>query len=155
MRGQQREQVLGPTGLLSVPAVSELLSTSAGANAVDGGHSWVDKPQLLLFVDAELVPTALAPGQWPEAPAGLGTGWQQEANAAGDEQVPDAVDVEVVLLCLHEGIEQHGSCRNQRSRAQVESPALPGWWVTVAATDSTSCLQWGKAGSWKRQSWQG
>lgn len=134
----------GPTGLLSMPEESGLPSASAGTNAVDGGHGWVNEPQFLLFIDAELVPTALAPGQRPQAPAGLGTGWQQEADAAGDEQVPDAVDVEVVLLCLHEGIEQHGSCRDQCPRAQVESPALPGRWVAVAAPDGASCLWWGK-----------
>lgn len=127
-----------------MPQESGLPSASAGTNAVDGGYGRVDESQLLLFVDAELVPTALAPGQRPQAPAGLGTGWQQEADTASDEQVPDAVDVEVVLLCLHEGVEQHGSRRNQRSWAQVESPALPGRWVAVAAPDGASCLWWGK-----------
>lgn len=120
----------------------ELVSASAGTNTVDGGHSGVDKPQLLLLIDAELVPTSLAPRQWPQAPAGLGTGRQQEADAAGNEQVPDAVYVEVVLLCLHEGVEQHGRRCNQRSWAQVESPALPGRWIAVAATDGASRLWW-------------
>ena len=134
-----------PGGVLLFPVSPSLpessaLVASAGANAVDGGHRWINKPQLLLFVDAELVPTALTAGQRPQAPAGLGTGWQQEAHAAGDEQVPDTVDVEVVLLRLHEGIEQHSSHRNQRTWAQVERPELPGGWVAVAATDGASRL---------------
>jgi len=143
---RQRQRVRGPADLLSMLEESELPLASAGTNAVDGGHGWVDKPQLLLFIDAELVPAALAPGQRPQAPAGLGAGRQQEADAAGDEQVPDAVDVEVVLLRLHEGVEQHSGCRDQRSRAQVERPALPRRWVAVAAPDGASRLRWGKRG---------
>lgn len=146
MGGQQREQVPGPVELLSVSEESMLLSASTGTNAVDGGHSWVNKPQLFLFIDAELVPTALAPGQQPQAPTGLGTGWQQEADAASYEQMPDTMDVEVVLLRLHKGVEQHSSRCNQRTRAQVKSPALPGRWVAVAALDGASCLQWEKRG---------
>lgn len=62
MGGQQREWVPSPTELLSMTEESELASASAGTNAVDGGHSGVDEPQLLLLIDAELVPTSLAPG---------------------------------------------------------------------------------------------
>lgn len=70
MGGQQRERVPSPMGLLSMPEESELASASAGTNTVDGGHGRVDKPQLLLLINTELVPASLAPGQRPQAQIG-------------------------------------------------------------------------------------
>lgn len=83
-------------------------ASSAGADAVNGDDGRVDEAHLLVFVDTELVSASTLAPHWRHLGVRLGTGWQQEAHAAGDQHVPNAVDVEVVLFGLHEGIERHG-----------------------------------------------
>lgn len=61
-----------------------------------------------MLVDAQLVPATTLTPHRRYLGVRLGSGRQQEAHAAGDQHVPDAVDVEVVLFSLHEGIEGHG-----------------------------------------------
>lgn len=85
-----------------IPKVS-----SAGADAVDGDDGRVDEAHLFVLVDAELVSASTLAPHWRHLGVRLGTRRQQEAHAASDQHVPDAVDVEVVLFCLHEGIERH------------------------------------------------
>lgn len=82
--------------------------SSAGANAIDGDDGWVDEAHLLMLVDTELISASTLPPHGRHLGVWLGTGWQQEAHTAGDQHVPDAVDVEVILFSLHEGIECHG-----------------------------------------------
>lgn len=82
--------------------------SSAGADAVDGDDGRVDKAHLLVFVDTQLVAAAPLAPQRRHLGIRLGPRRQQEAYAAGDQHVPDAVDVEIVLLRLHKSVERDG-----------------------------------------------
>lgn len=119
---------------------------SAGTDAADSGPSWAHKAQLLLFIDAQLVTTAPGPGSGRDPVVSLGTRRQQEAHTASNEHVPDAVNVEVVVPSLHEGVQQDGTAGNQAAWAQVEEPAAPCRRVTVPAPDAANCL-------WEAEKW--
>lgn len=54
--------------------------------------------------------------------------------------MPDAVDVEVVLLRLHEGVEGHGRRGDHSAWKEEEHPALPGGWVATPPTDGAHRL---------------
>lgn len=110
-------------------------ASSAGTNAVDGDDGRVHQAQLLVLVDAELIAAAAPALQRRHLGVGLGPGRQQEAHAPGDQHVPNAVDVEVVLLRLHEGVEGHGRRGDHGAREEEERPALPGGGVAAAAAD--------------------
>lgn len=114
---------------------------SARAYAVDGDDCRVHQAHLLVLVDAQLVAAAPAAFHGRDLGVGLGARRQQEAHAAGNEHVPDAVDVEVVLLRLHEGVERHGRRGDHGAREQEEHPALPGRGVAAAAADGADSLQ--------------
>ena len=115
-------------------------SLSAGADAVDGDDGGVHQAQLLVLVDAQLV--AAAPPALQRGDLGVGLG----ARAAGgsprsrDQHVPDAVDVEVVLLRLHEGVEGHGGRGDHGARQEEEHPALPGGRVAAPPPDGAHGL---------------
>lgn len=79
-------------------------TSSAGAYAVDGNDRWVHQSHLLVLVHTELVAAASPPLQGSDFHVWFGTWRKKEADAPGDEHVPDAVDVEVILLSLHEGV---------------------------------------------------
>ena len=113
---------------------------SAGTDAADSGPSRAHKAQLLLLIDAQLVPAAPSPGSGGDPAVSLGTRGQQEAHTAGDEHVPDAVNVEVVVSGLHESIQQDGTTRDETAWAQAEQPAAPRGWVAVPAADAAHCL---------------
>ena len=113
---------------------------SAGTDAADSGPSRAHKAQLLLLIDAQLVPAAPSPGSRGDPAVSLGTRGQQEAHTAGDEHVPDAMNVEVVVSGLHESIQQDGTARDEAARAQAEQPAAPRGWVAVPAADAAHCL---------------
>lgn len=78
---------------------------SAGTDAADSGSSWAHKAQLLLLIDTQLVTTAPGPGCRWNPVLSLGTRRKQEAHTAGDEHMPNAMDVEVVVSGLHKRIE--------------------------------------------------
>lgn len=114
---------------------------SARAYAVDGDDCRVHQAHLLVLVDAQLVAAAPAALHGRDLGVGLGTRWQQEAHAAGNEHMPDAVDVEVVLLRLHEGVERYSRRGDHGAREQEEHPALPGGWVAAATADGADGLR--------------
>lgn len=118
-------------------------SLSAGADAVDGDDRRVHQTQLLMLVDAQLIAAAPPALQRGHLGVRLGSRRQQEAHAAGDQHVPDAVDVEVVLLRLHEGVEGHGRRGDHGAREEEEDPALPGGWVTAPPADGAHRLPGG------------
>lgn len=101
-------------------------SLSAGADAINGDDGRVHQAQLLMLVHAQLIAAASPALQWGHLCVGLGPRRQEEAHAPCDQHVPDTVDVEVVLLRLHEGVEGHGRCSDHGSRKEEEHPALPG-----------------------------
>lgn len=78
---------------------------SAGTDTADRGPSWAHKAQLLLLIDAQLVTAAPGPSSRWNPVVSLGTRGQQEAHTASDEHMPNAVNVEVVVSCLHKSIE--------------------------------------------------
>lgn len=100
-------------------------ASSAGADAIDGDDGRVDEAHLFVLVDTELVSASTLTPHWRHLGVGLGTRWQKEAHATSDQHVPDAVDVEVVFFCLHEGIERHGWSSNGGAWEQEEDPAFP------------------------------
>lgn len=83
-------------------------SLSAGTDAVDGDDGRVHQAQLLVLIHAQLIAATPPALQRGHLGVRLGARRQEEAHAPCDQHVPDAVDVEVVLLCLHEGVEGHG-----------------------------------------------
>lgn len=93
-----------------------------------------------MLVNTQLIAAAPPTLQRGHLGVGLGAWWQEEANAPRDQHVPDAVDVEVVLLCLHEGIEGHGRRGNHGSREEEEHPPLPGGRVATPPTDGAHRL---------------
>lgn len=101
-------------------------SLSAGADTVDGDDGWVHQTKLLVLIDAQLITAAPPTLQRSHLGVGLGARRQEEADAPCDQHVPNAVDVEVVLLRLHKGVESHGRCCNHCAREEEEHPALPG-----------------------------
>lgn len=113
---------------------------STGADTVYRHRSRVYQTQFLLLINAQLVPTALSPRQGRHSPIWFGTWWKEEANAAGNQHVPDAVDVKVVFLRLNKGVEGHSRTGDEGSWAEVEEPSLPCWGVTVAPPDRSECL---------------
>lgn len=113
---------------------------SAGADAVDGDDGRVHQAQLLVLVDAQLVAAAAPALERRHLGVGLGARRQQEAHAAGDQHVPNAVDVEVVLLRLHEGVQGHGRRGDHGAREEEERPALPGGRVAAAPADGAHRL---------------
>lgn len=114
---------------------------SAGTDTADRGPSWAHKAQLLLLIDAQLVTAAPGPSSRWNPVVSLGTRGQQEAHTASDEHMPNAVNVEVVVSCLHKSIEQDGTARNKAARAQVEKPAAPCGWIAVPTADAAYCLE--------------
>lgn len=113
---------------------------SAGTDAVDGNDGWVHQPHLLVLVHAQLIAAAPPTLQWGHLGVGLGTRRKQEAHAPRDQHVPDAVDVEVVLLCLHKGVQRHGGCGNHGAWEEKEHPALPSGRVATAPTNGAHRL---------------
>lgn len=113
---------------------------SAGTNAVDGDDGRVHQAQLLVLVNAELIAAAAPALQRRHLGVGLGPRRQQEAHAAGDQHVPNAVDVEVVLLRLHEGVEGHRRRGDHGAGEEEERPALPGGRVAAPAADGAHRL---------------
>lgn len=101
-------------------------SLSASADTVDGDDGWVHQTKLLVLIDAQLITAAPPTLQRSHLGVGLGARRQQEADAPCDQHVPNAVDVEVVLLRLHKGVEGHGGCCNHCAWEEEEHPALPG-----------------------------
>lgn len=82
-------------------------SLSALTDAVDGNDGWVHQAQFLVLVHTQLIAAAPLALQRGHLRIGLGARWQQEAHTPRDQHVPYAVDVEVVLLCLHKGVKRH------------------------------------------------
>lgn len=121
--------------------VAKTGTSSAGAYAVNGYNSWVHQSHLLMLIDTELVAAAPPSFQGSDFHVGFGTGRQKEADASCDQHVPDAVDVEVVLLRLHEGVQGHRRCGDGGARKQEKHPALPSRWVTAAPTDGAHSLK--------------
>jgi len=115
-------------------------SLSAGADAVNGDDGRVHQTQLLVLVDAQLIAAAPPALQRGRLGVGLRAGRQQEAHAACNQHVPDAVDVEVVLLRLHEGVEGHGRRGDHGARKEEEHPALPGGRVAAPPADGAHSL---------------
>lgn len=115
-------------------------SSSAGADAVDGDDGRVHQAQLFVLVHAQLIATAPPTLQWGHLGVWLGAWWQQEAHAPCDQHVPDAVDVEVVLLCLHKGVQGNSRCGDHGSWEEEEHPALPGGRVATPPTDGAHRL---------------
>lgn len=115
-------------------------ASSAGTNAVDGDDGRVYQTQLLVLVDAELIAAAAPALQRRHLGVGLGPRRQQEAHTAGDQHVPNAVDVEVVLLRLHEGIQGHCRRGDHGAWEEEERPALPGGRVAAPPADGTHRL---------------
>lgn len=135
-----------PLGRVHAPQGPGPKPFSAGADAAHSGPSWTHKAQLLLLIDAQLVTTAPSPGSRWDPVVSLRTRGQQEAHTASNEHMPNAVDVEVVVLGLHKSIEQDGTPCNEAARAQVEKPAAPRRWVAVPAADTAERL--GEAEKW-------
>lgn len=115
-------------------------SLSAGADAVDGDDGGVHQTQLLVLVNAQLIAAASPTLQRGHLGVRLGARREEEAHAPCDQHVPDAVDVEVVLLCLHKGVEGHGGGGDHGAREQEEHPALPGGRVATPPTDGAHRL---------------
>lgn len=115
-------------------------SSSAGADAVDGDDGRVHQTQFLMLVNTQLITTAPPALQRSHLGVGLGARRQEEAHAPRDQHVPNAVDVEVVLLCLHKGVEGHSRCGNHGARKEEEHPALPGRRVATPPTNGTHRL---------------
>lgn len=113
---------------------------SASADAVDGDDGRVHQAQLLVLVDTQLVAAAPPALQRRYLGVGLGAGWQQEAHAPRDQHVPNAVDVEVVLLCLHKGVQRHGGRGDHGAREEEEDPTLPGGRVATASPNGAHRL---------------
>lgn len=109
--------------------------SSAGAYAIDGYNTWVHQSHLLVLIHTELVTAASSPFEGSDFHVGFGTWWQKESDASGDQHVPDAVDVEVVLLCLHKGVQGHCWRGDRGAGEQEKHPALPGRWVTAAPAE--------------------
>lgn len=93
-----------------------------------------------MLVNAQLIAAAPPTLQRGHLRVGLGAGRQEEAHAPCDQHVPDAVDVEVVLLCLHEGVEGHGRRGDHGAREEEEHPALPGGRVAAPPSDGAHRL---------------
>lgn len=115
-------------------------SLSAGADAINGDDGRVHQAQLLVLVHTQLIAAAPPTLQWGHLGVGLGAWRQEEAHAPCNQHVPDAMDVEVVLLRLHEGVEGHGRCSNHGSWKEEEHPALPGGRVATPSTYSAHRL---------------
>lgn len=88
-----------------------------------------------MLVDAELIAAAAPALQRRHLGVGLGPRRQQEAHAAGNQHVPNAVDVEVVLLRLHKGVEGHRRRGDHGAWEEEERPALPGGRVAAPPAD--------------------
>lgn len=93
-----------------------------------------------MFIDAQLVTAAPGPSSRWDPAVSLGSRRQQEADAASNEHMPNAMNVEVVVPGLHESIQKDGTACNKAARAQVEEPAAPCWRITVPAPDAANCL---------------
>lgn len=94
-----------PLGRVHIPQGPGPKALSAGTDTADRGPSWAHEAQLLLLIDAQLVTAAPGPGSRWDPVVSLGTRGQQEAHTASDEHMPNAVNVEVVVSCLHKSIE--------------------------------------------------
>lgn len=94
-----------PLGRVHAPQRPGPKPHSAGTDAADSGPTWTHKAQLLLLIDAQLVTAAPGPSSRWDPVVSLGTWGQQEAHAASDEHMPNAVNVEVVVSGLHKSIE--------------------------------------------------
>lgn len=116
-------------------------SLSALTDAVDGNDGWVHQAQFLVLVHAQLIAAAPLALQRGHLGIGFGSRRQQEAHAPRDQHVPYAVDVEVVLLRLHKGVQRHGGCRDHGAREQEEHPALPGGRVATPSPDGAHGLK--------------
>lgn len=87
----------------------------------------VHKAQLLLLIDAQLVPVQ------PRARARRGPGAVSFGTrrcrkpTASDEHVPDAVNVEVVVSGLHESIQQDGTARDEAARSTGRRASGATW----------------------------
>lgn len=119
---------------------SKARSSSAGTDAVDGDNARVHQAQLLVLVHAQLIAAAPLPLQRGHLGVGFGARRQQEAHAARDQYVPDAVDVEVVILRLHEGVEGHGGYGDHGAGEKEENPTFPGGRVASATADGAHRL---------------
>lgn len=115
-------------------------SLSAGTDAIDGYDAWVHQAQFLVFVHAQLISAAPLALQRGHLGVWLGARWQKEAHAPCDQHVPNAVDVEVVLLRLHEGVQSHSRCGDHGAGEQEEDPALPRGRVAAPAADGAHSL---------------
>lgn len=115
-------------------------SSSAGADAVNGDDGRVHQAQLLVLVHTQLIAAAPPTLQRGHLGIGLSTRRQEEANAPCNQHVPDTVDVEVVLLRLHKGVEGHGRRGDHGAWEEEEYPALPGGRVATPATDGAHRL---------------
>lgn len=115
-------------------------SSSARTDAVDGDDGRVHQTQLLVLINAQLIAAASSTLQRGHLGIRLGARWQEEAHAPCYQHVPDAVDVEVVLLRLHKGVKGHGRRGNHGAREEEEHPALPGGWIATAPTDGSHRL---------------
>lgn len=115
-------------------------SSSAGTDAVDGDDCRVHQAQLLVLVHAQLIAAAPPTLQRGHLGVRLGARRQEEAHAPCDQHVPDAVDVEVVLLRLHEGVQGHGRRGDHGAWEEEEHPALPGGRVATPPTDGAHRL---------------
>ena len=94
-----------------------------------------------MLVHAELIATAPPMLQGCHLGVGLGRRGQQEADTTCDQHVPDAMDVEVVLLCFHEGVQGHGGGGDQSSWEEEKHPALPGRRVAATPADGAHSLR--------------
>lgn len=115
-------------------------SLSAGADAINGDDGWVHQAQLFVLVHTQLIAAAPPTLQWGHLGVGLGTRRQEKAHAPCNQHVPDAMDVEVVLLRLHKGVEGHGRCGDHGAREEEEHPTLPGGRVATPPTDGAHRL---------------
>lgn len=113
---------------------------STCTDTVNGHNGWINQAHFFMLVDTQLVATASPPLKRWDLVIMFGTWRKQEANTTSNQHVPDAVDVEVVLLGLHKGIQCHRWSGNHSTREEVENPTLPGGWVAAASSNGPYSL---------------